>query len=74
MIDEYGDAPNEKGSHLATIDTVLPDKMIHHRGTSHGPGGSTTFWLYGPRPYGVSIADWDRITQDKWNRAFARRE
>jgi hypothetical protein len=74
MSDEYGDVPGMPGTHYAEMDTVLPDKIIHHRGTSHGANGSITFWMYGPRPNGTTIAEWDRVTQERWDRIFGPKE
>jgi hypothetical protein len=51
MLDEYGDIPGQVGAQYATMDTVLPDRNIHHNGTStHGTQGAVTFWMYNP-PY-----------------------
>jgi len=49
MRDEYGDIPGQGGNRWATMDTVLPDKVVHVQGTSHGPGGSVTFWMFNPQ-------------------------
>ena len=48
MQDEYGDIPGQGGNQYATLDTVLPEKDLHHQGTIPGPGGALTFWLYNP--------------------------
>ena len=74
QVDEYGDAPGEKGSHYATMDTILPDKMIHHANTGHGASGSSTFWFYTGRPEGVTIEEWESVGQSRWNRAFSPKE
>lgn len=38
------------GNQWATMDTVLPEKMIRHNGTIPGQGGKITFWMFNP-PY-----------------------
>jgi hypothetical protein len=73
MLDEYGDVPGESGVQYATMDTVLPDKDLHVNGTINR-GGNLEFWLTQPRPRGVSVEEWDKITQEKWDRAFKREE
>ena len=62
------------GSEWATMDTVLPEADLHVRGTIPGPEGKLTFWMMQPRPKGMSLNEWDAITAERWNRAFARKE
>ena len=70
--DEYGDIPGQGGSHYATADTILPDSDLHVKGTIPRSGGRLEFWLTQPKPSDVSVSEWDRITQEKWDRAFSR--
>jgi len=34
---------------------------------------STEFWLSRPRPEGVSIDEWDRLEQEKWDRIWGEK-
>jgi hypothetical protein len=72
-LDEYGDIPGQGGTQLATMDTMLPDKIVHHANTGHSDG-KTTFWLYTGRPKGVSLEEWERFTQERWDRIFSKKE
>lgn len=57
---------------LDDLDTIQADP--HISGTIPRPGGATEFWLTAPRPRNVSIDDWERIQQDKWERIFGKKE
>lgn len=70
--DEYGDIGRVSGTQWATMDTVLPQKDLHIANTKVGPGGTVTFWLHQPRPQGVSLEEWEQITQDRWDRIFRK--
>jgi hypothetical protein len=70
--DEYGDIPGQGGAQYATADTILPDADLHVKGTMPRSGGRLEFWLSQPRPKGISIKEWDKITQAKWDQAFSR--
>jgi len=61
------------GTEYATIDSVLPEKDPHIRGTRQGPKG-LTFWLTQPRPAGVSPDDWEMFCQRRWDRIFPKKE
>ena len=55
----------------ATIDSIIPESSLHVRGTIPRPNG-TEFWLSQPRPKGVSVDDWEKIQQEKWDRIFKK--
>jgi hypothetical protein len=70
-LDEYGDVPGQGGAQYATMDTMLPDKNLHHSNTGH-KNGNITFWFYTSRPEGISVEEWERTTRDKWDYAFSK--
>ena len=62
------------GNQWATMDTVLPEADSHIRGTIPRSSGRTEFWLTAPRPKYVSIEEWDRVQEEKWNRILGKKE
>ena len=70
--DEYGDIPGQADNQYATMDTVLPDANLHVRGTIPRSGGRLEFWMTSPRPKDMSMAEWDEITTDRFDRAFGK--
>ena len=62
------------GNKWATMDTVLPERDEHVRGTIRGPGGKLTFWLSQPRPKGVSTDEWEALCQERWDKIFPKKE
>jgi len=60
----------------ATEDNDLPYVPdLHIKGTiSRGTNGSREFWLTRPRPRGVSIEEWDRLEQEKWDRIWGKKK
>lgn len=58
----------------ATMDTIEDDADPHISGTIPRASGKLEFWLSAPRPAGVSIDEWDKLQQAKWNRIFKRKE
>jgi hypothetical protein len=73
VIDEYGDVPGQGGSQYATVDTILPDTDLHTKGTIRRRG-NIEFWLTSPKPKDVSVEEWEKYTQERWDRAFTRSE
>jgi hypothetical protein len=71
--DEYGDVGRAIGNKWATMDTVLPQQDLHIHDTRVGAGGRLTFYLYPPRPAGLSVEEWDAVRQDKWDRIFGKK-
>ena len=71
--DEYGDIPGRGGTKWATVDTILPDHDIHTQGTIRTPTG-TRFWLTQPRPMSISVEEWEKQCQEKWDRIFPKKE
>ena len=71
QLDEYGDVPGRAGNQYATIDTVLPEKNLHVRGTINR-GGNFEIWMTTPRPAETDQDDWEAVTQARWDRAFGR--
>lgn len=63
----------EKKNQYATMDSVLPGKILHKRGTIER-SGKLEFWLSQPCPRGVSIDEWEEIQQAKWERIFGKKE
>jgi hypothetical protein len=62
------------GQEWATPENELgytPD--LHISGTTKTPNG-LTFWLYRPRPVGVSVDEWEAQEQARWNRIFGKKE
>jgi hypothetical protein len=72
--DEYGHSGPVSGVHWATPETVLPSKNLHVDNTKVGPGGQVSFWLHQPRPVGVAPEDWEKITQERWDHIFGKKE
>ena len=60
------------GTEYATIDTILPEKDLHVRGTIPRGGGRLEFWMTTPRPVGADLDEWDEITKGRWDRAFGK--
>lgn len=62
------------GTEYATPENELPYVPdLHVRGTVKRPD-SITFWLSRPRPKGMSVDEWDRLEQEKWQRIFGKKE
>ena len=62
-------------SEWATVDTINRDDKIEHiSGTLEKAGGKLVFWMTQPRPKGITMDDWDKMQQDKWNKIFGKRE
>jgi hypothetical protein len=55
------------------LDKDVTEKDLHVHGTNLGPNGRLTFWLYQPRPDGVSVVEWDAVRQTQWDRIFPKR-
>jgi len=59
-------------NYYATPENDTGEADLHIRGTIPRGGGKLEFWLSRPRPRGVSIDEWDRLEQAKWNRIFKK--
>ena len=47
------------------------EKDLHISGTARTVRG-TEFWLSRPRPKGISVDEWERLEQEKWDRIFEK--
>jgi len=55
-------------------DADVAEKNLHIENTRDGPNGSITFYLYGPRPRGMTVMEWDAVRQKRWERIFGTKE
>ena len=64
------------GTSYATFDeeTGYTTEKNEHIGGTVSRGTSTEFWLSRPRPKGISIDEWDRLEQEKWERIWGKKE
>lgn len=62
------------GNEYATIDSILPEKIEHIRGTIERTGGGVTFWLSRPCPKGIDADEWERKEQARWDNIFGKKE
>lgn len=66
----------EKRNRYALMDDPVMGEPadLHVRGTIPRAGGKLEFWMSAPRPKGVSVEEWDKIQQAKWDLAFPKKE
>ncbi len=60
-----------KGTEYAEVDTILPEKDLHTKGTINR-AGKLEVWMTQSRPKDIGFDEWEKITQEKWNRIFKK--
>lgn len=62
------------GAEYATLDSAYKvDADPHIGGTITRAGGKTEFWLTIPRPSHISLDEWEKLQQEKWEKIFGKR-
>lgn len=61
------------GQEYGTLESAYEvEAALHTRGTVRR-ARSIDFWLTRPRPEDVSIDEWERLEQSKWERIFGKK-
>ena len=63
-----------KENRYALMDDAVMDDTpnTHIKGTIERSGGRIDFWMAAPRPEGVSVDEWEKIQQAKWDTIFPK--
>ena len=63
-----------KEQRWAYADEINPDDKILHISNTIPTARGRQWWLYEARPKGMTIDEWDKETQAKWDRIFGKKE